>query len=176
MTKKALFYGLIAGVIVSSLMVISMATSTKETEGGSGMMIMGFASMFLAFSMIFAAVRSYRKNEGGGYITFGKGFAIGAIVAFIASTMYVVTWMIDAHFFIPDFADKYAAAMLAKAQAANLDAAKMAAKVKEMDDFKVMYKNPVMVVLMTYMEILPLGLLLALVSALVYKKKAPVTA
>ena len=174
MTKKALVYGLIAGVIVSTIMVISMFNCSKEMEGGTGMMIKGFASMFLAFSMIFVAVRSYRKNEGGGYITFGKAFALGAIIAFIASTLYVITWMIDAHFFIPDFADRYAAAMLAKAQAAHMDAAKMAAKIKEMDDFKIMYKNPVMVVLMTYMEILPLGLVLALVSALVFKKKAPV--
>ena len=130
--------------------------------------------MFLAFSMIFVAVRSFRNNEGGGYITFGRAFGLGTLVAFIASTLYVITWMIDFHFFIPDFADKYAAAMLAKAQAANLDAAKMAAKEKEMDDFKVMYKNPLIVVLMTYIEIFPLGLVLALISALVFKKKAVV--
>ena len=176
MVKKALVYGFIAGVIVSAIMIISMATCSKEMEGGTGMMIQGFASMFIAFSMIFVAVRSYRNNEGGGYITFGKAFTLGAIIAFIASTMYVITWMIDAHFFIPDFADRYADTMLAKAQAAHLDATNMAAKVKEMDDFKVMYKNPIMVVLMTYMEILPLGLVLALISALVFKKKAAVTA
>jgi len=174
MTKKALVYGLIAGVIVSTIMVISMATSSKEMEGGTGMMIKGFASMFLAFSMIFVGVRSFRSKEGGGSITFGKAFMMGTIIAFVASTMYVATWMIDAHFFIPDFADKYADAMLAKAQAEHLDAAKMAAKVKEMDDFKVMYKNPLMVVLMTYMEIFPLGLVLALISALIFKKKAAV--
>ncbi len=176
MGKKALIYGLIAGVIVSTIMVISMFNCSKEMEGGTGMMMMGFASMFVAFSMIFVGVRSYRNNEGGGYITFGKAFTLGIIIAFIASTMYVVTWMIDFHFFIPDFADRYAAAMLAKAEAARLDAAKMAAKVKEMDDFKIMYKNPVMVVAMTYAEILPLGLVVALVCALIYKKKGQVSA
>ncbi len=174
MTKKALVYGLIAGVIISTLMVISMANCPKDMEGGTGMMIIGFSTMFIAFSMMFVAVRSYRNKEGGGYITIGKAFSLGAVIAFIASTMYVITWMIYSHFFFPDFADKYAVAMLAKAQAAHLNAAKMAAKVKEMDDFKIMYRNPVMVVLMTYMEILPLGLVIALVCALIYKKKAPV--
>ena len=176
MTKKALVYGLLAGVIVSIYMVIAMARCTKDMDPGTGMMLMGFASMFVAFSMIFVAVRSYRNNEGGGYITFGKAFKLGVIIALIGSTMYVITWMIDLHFFLPDFADMYAASEISKAQAAHKTAAEIAKITKDMDDFKVSYKNPVMVVLYTYMEILPVGLILALESALVFKKKVQVAA
>jgi len=174
MTRKAIVYGLLAGIIVSVIMVISMATSSQEMEGGVGMLIKGYAGMLICFSMIFGGVRSYRNHEGGGYISFGRAFGLGAIIALIASVMYVITWMLYSHFFMADFADKYAAAMLAKAQAANLDAAKMAAKVKEIDDFKAMYQKPVMVAIMTLMEILPVGVVMALISAGVYTKKVRV--
>lgn len=45
------------------------------------------------------------------------------------------------------------------------------AKTKEMANFKEMYKNPLFVILITYSEVLPIGLVVALVSALILKKK-----
>ena len=83
----------------------------------------------------------------------------------------MVTWLVDYYVFIPDFADKYAAAAIDKLKAAGASAEKIAATAKEMDNFKELYKNPIMVILFTYLEILPVGLLLSLVAALILKRK-----
>ena len=45
------------------------------------------------------------------------------------------------------------------------------AKTKEMADFKELYKNPLFVILITFSEVLPIGLVVALVSALILKRK-----
>ncbi|WP_349314126.1 DUF4199 domain-containing protein [Chitinophaga sp. MM2321] len=49
----------------------------------------------------------------------------------------------------------------------------IAAKTAEMAKFKALYKNPLFVILITYSEILPVGLIISLISALILKKRAP---
>ena len=47
----------------------------------------------------------------------------------------------------------------------------LAAKTAEMNQMAVWYKNPMMVILLTYTEILPIGIIVSLISALILKKK-----
>jgi hypothetical protein len=48
----------------------------------------------------------------------------------------------------------------------------MESKSKEMANFAVMYKNPFFNAMMTYMEILPVGLVVTLISSLILKRTA----
>jgi Protein of unknown function (DUF4199) len=170
MKKIVIVHGLIAGLIVAAMFIITMGLYHKNGNFEGGMLI-GYASMLLAFSLIFVAIIRYRDKYNNGTVSFGKAFRIGLYITLIASTIYVATWLIDYYVFIPDFADKYAASMIDKLKTSGAGAAKIAAATKEMDRFKEMYKNPVMVVLFTYIEILPVGLLLSLVAALILKRK-----
>lgn len=170
MKKIVIVNGLIAGAIVAAMFLITMGLyhNNGNFEGG---MLIGYASMLLAFSLIFVAIIRFRDKYNNGVISFGKAFRIGLYITLIASTIYVVTWLIDYYVFIPDFADKYAASMMDKIKNSGASAAEIAKQAKEMDSFKEMYKNPVMVVLFTYLEILPVGLLLTLIASFILKRK-----
>ena len=157
MKKIVIVNGLIAGVIVAAMFLITMGLYHKDGNFDGGMWV-GYASMLLAFSLIFVAIIRYRDKYNNGIISFGKAFKIGFYITLIASTIYVVTWLVDYYVFIPDFADKYATAILDKLKASGASAAKIANQTKEMDSFKEMYKNPLLVILFTYLEILPVGL------------------
>lgn len=167
MNKTVIKFGLIAGLIASVWMAGSMALcySSDKFEGS---MVVGFASMIIAFSVMFPAIKGYRDKQNNGVISFGKAFKMAITIAFIGSSMYVATWLVDYYFFLPDFMEKYSAHMFAKAHtpAEIADATKNAAMMKNW------YGSIFGVIFMTYMEILPAGIIVSLITALILKRKA----
>jgi hypothetical protein len=83
MKKTVIKFGLIAGLIVSIWMLgsIGYCYSTGKFEGN---MLLGFASMIIAFSVMYPAVKGYRDKQGG-VISFGKAFKMALTIAFIGS-------------------------------------------------------------------------------------------
>ncbi len=165
MKKNVLISGFIIGAILCAniFYTVNLCYTNPDFKGN---MFLGFAAMIIAFSPIFFGVRNYRNKQFNGEISFGKAFQAGALIALTASTLYVVAWLFYYYLFVPDFIDQYTVHVLK-----NADASDLAAKNKEMAELKEMYKNPVLIVLITYMEVLPVGLIVALVSSLILKKK-----
>ena len=170
MKKTVLKYGLIGGAIISLFMACTMPFMDENTDMGNSELI-GYATMLVALSTIFIGIRNYRNNELNGAISFGKGFLIGLYIALIASTLYVATWMIISDLYLPDFAENYKSATIANMEAAGNTQAEINEQLESMAGWMEMYKNPFFKALITYMEILPVGLLVSLISAFILKKK-----
>ena len=173
MKKNIIIHGLIAGFIVSFLMLLTFIyySHCNGNVDYSGSMLIGYAAMLLAFSLVFGGIRNYRDKYNGGLISFGKAFKIGIMIVLIASTMYVVAWLVDYFFFMPDFMDKYSAHMLDKLKASGASQIEIDKKAQEMANFGKMYKNPFFNAMMTYCEILPVGLIVTFISSLILKRK-----
>jgi hypothetical protein len=73
--------------------------------------------------------------------------------------------------FRPDFLEKYQEHTLEKARAAGESEASIALKKAEMDKFAVMYQNPAINAAFTFLEPLPVALIVALVSAGVLSRR-----
>lgn len=170
MKKNILICGLIAGAIVGVMLMVSVSMCYQKGNF-EGNMWVGYASMLAAFSLIFVGIKNFRDKYNQGIVSFGQAFKIGLSITLIASTVYVVVWLIDYYLFIPDFMDRYAAYILESARSAGESLTEIEDKTKEMDSYKEMYKNPLMVILMTYMEIVPVGLVVSIISALILKRK-----
>lgn len=170
MKKNILVYGLIMGCIISINMVYTV--NLCYTRGDfTGNDVVGYAAMIVIFSFIFIAIRNYRNKYNDGVISFGSAFKMGALIALIAATLYVVTWLFYYYLFVPDFLDKYIPHVINEATAQGATQPDIDKKMAEMDKFKEMYKSPLFVILVTYAEVIPVGLLVALISALILKKK-----
>ena len=169
MKKNVWTFGLIAGAICTLWMIIFTTISIKEHFDHG--MIYGYTMMIMAFAFIFVAVKNYRDKFNNGAVSFGKAFLIGLYITLIASTFYVVTWLIDFYYFIPDFMEDYTACVMEKLKAGGASAAELQEKTTEMASFKEMYKNPFFNAAVTYIEILPVGLLISLISAAILKRK-----
>lgn len=164
MNKIILKNGLFGSIIVSALLVFVTMYMKANPEKEVSMLI-GFAVMTLAFFFVVWGIKQQREANNG-VISFGKAFMIGFWISLIISTIYVLVWLIILYNFFPNFAEHYTDMAIAKASPDEV------VKVtEEMNSFKEMYKNPIMVILFTYMEILPLGIVVSFISALILKKK-----
>lgn len=171
--KVILTYGLIAGAIVTAFMAYGVYTLNKNPDY-EGSMLLGYTGMLVAFSFVFIGVKNYRDKQSDGTITFGKALKIGALISLIASTIYVGVWLIEYYCLYPDFMEKYSAAAIKKLSTTNMTAAEIKSKTDEMLMMKEMYKNPLWVIVITYMEVLvPIGLVVPLISALILKRRQP---
>jgi len=170
MKKSILIFGAISGALLctNGLIMVNMCYANPGFESND---VLGYAALVLMFSLIFFGIRNYRNKFSGGYVTFGKAFKTGALIALLASTIYVVAWLFYYYLAVPDFIDQYTLHVLADATRKGATPAELAQTTQEMAQFKEMYKNPVFVVLITYVEVLPIGLVVALISALILRRK-----
>ena len=169
MKKIVLTFGLIAGAILSAMMLITLPF--HDAIGFERSLIVGYTSMVLAFLLIFFGVRSYRDNVTGGKVSFGRAFVVGSLIAVVGSLCYVATWEVVYFTFHPDYLEKYQAHVLEKERADGKSDAAILEKKAELDEFAKMYKNPAINVAYTLAEPMPVGLVIALVSAGVLSRK-----
>jgi hypothetical protein len=169
MRRIVLTFGLIAGAILSVMMLIQM--SFIDRIGFERGMIVGYTTMVLAFLLIFFGIRSYRDNVAGGSVGFGRATAVGLLIMLIASACYVATWELVYFRLMPDFADKYAAHAIEKARTGGATASEIAALTRDMDAFRQDYRNPLINIAYTFLEPLPVGLVMTLVSAGILRRR-----
>lgn len=171
MKRTVFLFGSIAGLIVTAMMVFT-SLGCYHNPDFKGSMVLGYAGMLAAFSFVFWGTKYYRDKIADGSISFGKAFQIGLYITLIASSMYVVTWLVEFYLFIPDFMEKYTFHVLKEAKDSGSNAAELEKKSAEMLQFSEWYKSPLLVILITYSEVLPIGLLITLFSSIILKRKA----
>jgi hypothetical protein len=170
MQKIVLTFGLIAGAILSAMMVLTIPFQ-DEIGFGAGAMLLGYATMVLAFLLTYFGVRQYRDTVSGGTVTFGRAFKVGILITAVASICYVATWQVIYAKFAPDFVDRYQAAAIEKETRAGATEAELLKMRDDMAKFAEMYKNPLVRVAVTFLEPLPVGLLFTLIAAGVLSRR-----
>jgi len=161
--KYALIYGGIAGAI--SVSIISAMIGMDLTGHDSTAMWVTYLIMLIALSLIFVGVKRYRDIECGGVIRFGRAFLLGLGMAAVAGLIYAIGWEIFQAVSGYDFMAEYSASILDRMRAEGATAAAIEAKSAEMRGFAESYRNPLFRVPMVFVEIFPVGLLVALISA-----------
>ena len=172
MKTNVLRYGLLSGVCVAAFMSFSIAYCYSKNSF-EGSMLLGYTAMLLSLSFIFVGVKNYRDNHNGGTISFGTAFLMSLYMALIASTLYVLGWMFAYYNFFPDFMEKLEAYQLSPAKVSEMTPDEVAGIREQMKTFRNWYSTPIGVAAATYMEILPVGLTVSLITALILKRRTP---
>jgi F0F1-type ATP synthase assembly protein I len=163
--KNLIFKNGILGGIIVSIVMIAMVLYMKTYPDREPSSILGFGSMLLAFIFVILGIKQQRETNNG-VITFGNAFLTGLSISLVISIIYVLVWLVIYYNFFPDFMEQYSKMVLK-----NTSPEDLAAKTAEMNQMKEWYKSPIMIILLTFMEILPIGIVVSLIGALVFKKK-----
>jgi hypothetical protein len=165
--RYALIYGSIAGAISISVIVASMLLDTLSHQQSQWF---GYLVMVAALTLLFVGVKRYRDVECGGVISFGKAFVVGLVIAVMAGVVYSLLFEAFLAVRGGDFLTEYTASILTDMRAAGASEAEIAAQEAGMAPFlEFAARNPALRPGMWFLEIFPVGLLVALVSAAVLR-------
>jgi hypothetical protein len=169
MKKTIIVFGSIAGALVSLFMICLIKWVSKDHDKTAE--LLGYSSMILALSLVYVGVRNFRDRYNDGTISFGKALRVALGITLIASTIYVLVWLVEYYCFMPDFMDKYAAEMIRQAKGSGLSPDALQKELAKIESVRASYRNPIVVILYTYVEILPVGIIISLLTALLVKRK-----
>src|SRR3954451_608675 len=161
--RYALVYGLLSGLVVAGVIVAGLALGPDS--GFHHSVWFGYLVMLVALTFIFVGVKRYRDVERGGVIKFLPAFLMGLAIAACAGIAYVCVWELYEASTGYRFMDEYIAAMLRPRQAEGASAAELARMSVEMESMRASYANPLFRIPMVFLEIFPVGLIVALISA-----------
>ncbi len=160
MFRIMLIYGGIAGVVIIGVMTAGMMLS-----GGPGSQVQGYLTMLVVLSLIFVGVKRYRDKDLGGVIKFLPALGLGVGIAAVAGVFYVISWEISLHLTDFAFIEAYKETTIAGYEAKGLTGEALAEKVTALEGMMESYYNPMFRLPITFLEIFPVGLLVALISA-----------
>jgi hypothetical protein len=162
--RYALVYGALSGFIII-LVIMAGLFLIPEGSGFSHSLWFGYLVMLAGMTFIFVGTKRYRDVERGGVIRFLPAFGLGLAIALVAGIIYVAVW--EAYLAATGyrFMDQFIAATIARHQAEGASAAELARIGAEMEDMRRLYADPLVRMGMTFLEVFPVGFVVALISA-----------
>jgi hypothetical protein len=171
MKKVILVYGIIAGIIVSTIMVITQPLLGEGKVSYDYGMLIGYSSMVISLSMVFFGIKAYRDQYLNGNISFAQGCKVGIMIALLASFMYATTWEIYYRTSASDYMEKYTEHYLEKMEKEGASIEEIDSMRAEMEEFSELYQNFFVRFGMTLIEILPVGVVIVLLSAAILRNR-----
>jgi hypothetical protein len=162
--KYALVYGLISGTVIILTMIAGFELTEPDSVTHS--LWFGYLLMLVVLTLIFVGVKRYRDIECGGVIRFGRAFLTGLGMAVVASLAYVLIFEVYLAATEYRFFEDYIAGTMQNRAAAGASAAEVASERASLESI---LRNPLVRVPMVFLEIFPVGLVVAFVSALLLR-------
>ena len=167
MTRIILTYGLISGLVI--IFAIMGTLMIFQGDPPHANVYVGYLIMLVALSSIFVAIKQHRDRNLGGVIRFRTALGLGLGIAAIAGLAYILIWEVYLATTNYAFMDQYIAQTLEAKRAAGVTGAAYDKAVAETEVMRAQYANPLFRVPITFAEIFPVGLIIALVSAVLLR-------
>jgi hypothetical protein len=99
-----------------------------------------------------------------------EALKIGLSIAVIASLSYTIVWMLEFQWVFPKFMEQFSADQIAQLKASGLTGEALQTELNKVSEMAENYKNPLFRFGITFSEIFPFGLMIALLAAFILRK------
>ena len=158
-----------AGVIWGVSRILVGMTRGEDARSGNVGVARGYTTMLVAMSVVFLAIKRQRDVVNGGVIKFLPAFLMGLGISAVAGLLYGLAWEACLAISGMDFGAIYAEHLVEAAKARGASEAEIAAELVKAQEFAKMYANPLFRMPITFTEILPVGIIVSLISALMLR-------
>lgn len=110
--------------------------------------------MVVSALVVFFGIRSYREKADGGRLTFGRGLAVGALIALM-----------------PQFGERFSACMVERARASGASDPEIVETARQAQTLKDLYDHPVTNAALTLGTSFAIGLAAAAISAVILRRR-----
>lgn len=162
MLRIILGYGVVGAFIVGVPMVWGMLTGQQDAANGA---LIGYTTMLIALTGVFLGVKHYRDKVRGGVVKFLPALGVGLGIGAVASLGWVIAWEISLMATKFDFGAFYGEMLVEQARSEGASAEKVAQVAKDAQAFSEMYANPIVRMGITFLEMFPIAVVIALISA-----------
>ncbi len=169
MKRDVLKYGLLSGLAIA--LCLALTVPFQKHTSASWSMVVTYTTMVLSFLIVFVGVKHYRDTDRNGSITFGRALAVGTLMMLLSCACYVAMWEVLLLTVEKNFAHDYTASLVHQAQQSGLQGAALDRRIADARKFETTYNNPLYSAAITLLEPLPVGLIMALVTAGILRRK-----
>jgi hypothetical protein len=169
MKRTILTYGLFSGALAVAALGATVPLIHSDTVQYAD--ILGYASIVLAALLVFFGIRSYREHDGGGQMTFGRGFLVGLFITLISCVCHVVAFQLIYFHLVPDFGERFTACMVQRVRDSGGSQTQVEETAQQAALFRRLFDNPATNAALTFAETFPVGLIATVVSAAILRKR-----
>ena len=169
MQKIILTYGGITGLVIILSMTLGIYAAQAGADSFFASEALGYSIMIIGFTTIFVATKKYRDEELGGVIKFGSAFNLGIGISLIAGVVYVIVWEINLYFTDYAFIHEWTESVVQQTRDSGATDDELQETIAEMKAMVERYGKAIFRLPMTFTEIFPVGLLISLISATLFK-------
>ena len=175
MKQIAFRYGLYAGLTILVLAAIHVFVLMPPNISWEIAEVVGYLTMALSMIFVFMGIRFYRDHVNNGYLTFGQGLKLGALIVLVPAVTFGLFDILYTQVLHPSFGDEYLAYQVEKIKA-SAPADRVEEKIAKLRKDMQMFGNPFFEFLLMSVTVYIVGLIVTIISALTLRRTKPAVA
>ena len=175
MKSTFLRYGIYAGLLILVLAAIHVFVLMPPNISWEMAEVVGYLTMLLAMIFVFMGIRYYRDHVNNGYLTFGQGLKLGALIVLVPAVTFGLFDLLYTRVLHPSFSVEYMAYQVEKIKA-SVPADQLDQKLAKLRKDMEMFGNPFIEFLFMAITVYIVGLIVTIISALALRRSRALVA